>query len=142
MCTTKTCTKCGEDKPATLEFYRKNYDPRSVKAFIARCRACNLMQYRMKHPPKKKVCPTCGISFTGRSTQLYCVSHMNDRARERRLSTSKERVSLGDNYVKATIAAQLSKDGIKISLTQITPELIETKRKQLWLTRERNKSVR
>ena len=67
---------------------------------------------------------------------------MNDRARERRLSTSKERVSLGDNYVKATIAAQLSKDGIKISLTQITPELIETKRKQLWLTRERNKSVR
>ncbi len=45
MCKTKRCTKCGEEKPATLEYFGKNMS--SKDKLICKCKSCYKKEYSL-----------------------------------------------------------------------------------------------
>lgn len=51
----KKCTKCGEEKPATKEFFTTH--PKGLYGLCSRCRAC------CNNTPDKKECMSCGKIF-------------------------------------------------------------------------------
>lgn len=55
----KRCTKCGEDKPATLEFFAKN--PKGKMGLNPRCRVCTneyIREWNKTHPESCRVSAT------------------------------------------------------------------------------------
>ena len=79
-------------------------------------------------------CKLCDKPFTIKHdihsrNKVYCKTHQDRNKRK-----APSRLHLLDDHIKDI----LSRRG-KLTYAQITPELIETKRKQLWLLREKSR---
>ena len=49
--TTKRCTRCGVEKPATAEYYPRTYESRSLRAI---CKACQALYYQQRKGARKQ----------------------------------------------------------------------------------------
>ena len=82
---TKICTKCGEEKPATTEyFYRR---PCSLDGLCSRCKSCILDAVSSRYHEKLKLDPAWVLTQKGRTRAHYELNkeayHSRSRAWER-----------------------------------------------------------
>jgi hypothetical protein len=118
MCNVKTCTKCDEAKPFTEEYFPK----------------CKRSSGGLR-----KICKTCRNSQT---KEWYNNAYNTKKYKEKRLRLNKEykkRMSedLTDTFIKYRLCLNSHKKGISLRHEDVDDvELIQLKRKQLWLLRK------
>ena len=124
----KECTKCGESKPATLEFFY--CDKGKKDGFTSHCKTCTTVKRNVIRP-----CKCCNKLVKG-SGQLYCDDHKPTKSNYNKVYYHKAKDALPPHLVKSSIARLLRHKGLAISYKDIPDELIETKRKELCLKRK------
>lgn len=113
---TKVCTKCGNEKPATTEFFHKR--SLGLSSYCKPCRNDFSKRYRESNPEYKK--------------------EYDRRWRKENPKYKTVRVSLlKDSYVVDTIRKQFD-----IPTPEITPEFIQDKREQLQNYRQLNQLLK
>ena len=111
MCTTKTCTKCGEDKPATLEYYP--IERRNVSGLRSNCRICYAKRQReyIKSEAGQRVVKEQRES--GRSCKYVTAYNKTAKGQANRKRVDlKSRTTIDDRYVLTMLRREHSKETI------------------------------
>ena len=84
---TKKCTRCGEEKPMTLEFYYKN--PKGKYGFGSRCKVCCKLQVAEKWAKN----PEYFIEWSANKRKKIGTEEDNKRANQSRLKAKEKGIS-------------------------------------------------
>lgn len=107
--TTKRCTKCGEEKPATTEYFRK--DKTKKDGLYSSCKKCFGVRTREILPEGLYRCATCKIVFpltnqyfhsnVANRTRLSCYCKACDIARVKARYIPRPHIKKSDEELKA-----------------------------------------
>jgi len=124
MCETKKCSKCNEEKPATLEFFKRKI--RGKYGLHYHCRPCMNSERRRLHEEKtdeiNRECNICNKPF---STYNKLFTHCEEHRSRANCKNEAARL-MTDNYIKQSLR-----------IKNLSQELIIIKRREICLRRKK-----